>query len=737
VKYSLGALRQRASESERNISASEWRRVTSIAIPALAVISIFQAHLHEANRDSWLFQYGAINLALIILGLILGVYWKVKLNFGPLLIFMITAPVWIGEEADSPWMSIGLISAATVIYFSGVANQYLAIAIVIATAIWQSFAAFQGYSSISDSRDISYFNSYFSFIWLLAIGIGSIYIRRRYGLVAESVHDIVAASLNRTIYSLRQMQNVNLKDSANLKLHGTVLNTLIYLKNLPHQKILPSDIRAILKSDLDSLRSEHAIEDKSSFDSQLDTLLEDRRISRMKVVVARIDGEINDEVTETGILEIIRESVLNLEKHTTLSVAEISVDATLETGVIVVLNASASQNFSEIDAQEIVTGSQKSLSLAKLLKSYQASHSGAYNPSNFHIQQEFFIPYIDFEVALKNAVAEARNTGLNDFGINYVRIGAYSGIATVLGLTFTGISTITLILLSAVNAGLIFSVEKSDSKVILWITAISSLFVMPVYFANSMSCEAILPLPWLWNILLTTAFLVTLRIPGYFIKWLPLILLGLESLYFPSILESGCQNILNGSTPAIPLIVILAIAVLELRKRELTADLSEVSASAADFQNINEIDSLNEKNLQDLLVELSNFAENENFDRPQAELNARYELLIQRIRTYLIASEKFDSQLVRTIYTWAIGRLNLGVQTRISLLGQFNEQLESRIDTEELIRGLNSVVENASAEITFLAGSDLDIQVISSALGLVHGKKLPSVAGVNFELSTP
>jgi len=721
------------SDSRLDISDFEWRRLTAIAVPALAVLSVLQAFLGEGNRESWLFQYAAINLALIIAGL----YWKVTLNFAPLLIFLLIAPVWIGERADSPWMSIGLISAGSVIYFSGITNQYLGIAVVLATATWQSFVAFQGYSSITDSRDITYFKSYFAFIWLLAIGIGSIYIRRRYKLVAESVHDIVAASLNKTIESLKRIQNVNLKDSANLKLHGTVLNTLIYLKNLPHQKFSPSDIRTILKSDLDSLRREQKLETKSDFGSQLITLLEDRRISRMKVVVTGIEGEITNDVTKTGILEIIRESVLNLEKHTTLTMAEISVDASLESGVVVILNTPTDQNFSKIAAQDIVTGSQQSRSLEKLLKSYQASHSVAYNPDSLDIEQEFFIPYIDFEVALKNAVAEARNAGLNDFGINYVRVGAYAGIAAVLGLAFTGMNTPTLLLLSVVNFGLILATEKSGSKIILWVTAIASLCVMPLYFAYAPSCEAILPLPWLWNVLLSTAFLVTLRVPGYFFKWLPLILLGIESLYFPRLLDSSCQNILNGSTPAIPLIVILAIAVLKVRERELTSDLTEVRASVEDFQSVNEVDKLNEKNLQELLAELSNFAENENFDRPQGELSSQYELLIQRIRTYLIASEKFDSYLVRTIYTWAIERLNLGVQTRISLLGEFNEQLDSGIDSEALIHSLNDLVENSAAEITFFAGPELHIQVISSAVGLGHATELPRVDGVSFELSTP
>ena len=725
------------SQSPPNISFSEWRRVTNIAIPALAVITTLQAFLREGNRELWLLQYGAINLALITLGLILGARSKVTLNFAPLLIFMIAAPVWIGESAKTPWMSLGLICAGTAIYFSGVSNIYLGIAINLAIGLWQSFVAFQGYSSVTDNRDITYFNSYFAFIWLLAIGIGSIFIRRRYNLVAESVHDIVASSLNKTIESLHQIQNANLKDSANLRLHGTVLNTLIYLKNLPHLQFSPLDIQNILKNDLAKLRQDHDLITQVDFDNRLDMLLDDRLITRMQISNMAIAGKINNDVTETGVLEIIRESVLNLEKHTTLTTAEISVDASMESGVMIILSASTTQSFSKHSALEIVAGAQQSRSLKTLLKSYQATHSVALNEETFCIEQEFFIPYIEFEIALKSAVADARNVGLNDFGINYVRVGAYAGILAVIGFAFTGIDTITLLLLSAVNAGLIFSIQRSSSRIILWVTAISSLLVIPVYFAYEQSCGEVLQLPWLWNILLVVSFLVTLRIPGKFLKWIPLVALTVESWFFPQLLEPECQNILDGSTPAIPLIVILALAVLELRKRELTSDLSEVSASAQDFRNINEIDKLNEANLQELLSELSNFAENQDFNLPQEELSNRYELLIQRIRIYLIASEKFDSSLVRAIYTWAIGRLNAGIQTRISLLGQFNEQLDSRIDGEKLIECLNLVMENTSGEITFLAGYDLDIQLLSNAAGLIDAKKFRVIDGVNFELSVP
>jgi hypothetical protein len=628
----------------------EWKKITFIALPSIALLSLLQAFSNQGSLEPWLIWLAFGSLFFLILGVFLGIRYKAKLNFAPLTIFLLVSPVLVGDRASQPWISIGLVCMAAVIYFSVISNIYLAIFTSLVITLWQAYVASLNLSSVSDSRDINYFYTYFATTWMLAVGLGSILIRRRYQEVAEEVDGLVSDSLNETVGYLQKIQESNVSDSNNLRLHGTILNTLIYLKNTSFQKMQGAEIRKIILSDLKGLRSPSSKMSPANFGDQIRTSLEERALRRIRINLVETKIEISNQVTVRGVTEILREQVLNLEKHTDLEAVEISFSSNMESGIQVLTKVDAPKGLDAEAAEELVAAFRRSISLEKLFGSYRASFSVWWDSASNQIIQEVFIPYLDFKEELRTSIAEVRFTGLNDFAINYVRISIFSGFLALAGFAISGIPLVEWLLVASLALGLLFATERPKSNLPLIVTSLLSASVLPFIFRIPNTCEDVLILPWIWNLLLVNGFLVALRVRNLFLQSLPLFVLFVQSYFYPQSLPASCQDILDGSLPAIPLIAILAINVIRVRNREFDFDVQRVEESALEFSTYGEINQDILQQYEKLISELESFALTQDFDLPEGELNRIFELQIQKIRAYLVSIEKYDSALIRAIY---------------------------------------------------------------------------------------
>jgi hypothetical protein len=714
----------------------EWKKITFIALPAIALLSLLQALSNQGSLEPWLIWLAFGFLFFLILGVFLGIRYSAKLNFAPLTIFLLVSPVLVGDRASQPWISIGLVCMAAVIYFSVISNIYLAIFTSLVITLWQAYIASLNLSSVSDSRDINYFYTYFATTWMLAVGLGSILIRRRYQEVAEEVDGLVSDSLNETVGYLQKIQESNVSDSNNLRLHGTILNTLIYLKNTNFQKMQGAEIRKIILSDLKGLRSPSSKMSPANFGDQIRTSLEERALRRIRINLVETKIEILNQVTVRGVTEILREQVLNLEKHTDLEAVEISFSSNMESGIQVLTKVDAPKGIDAEAAEELVAAFRRSISLEKLFGSYRASFSVWWDSASNQIIQEVFIPYLDFKEELRTSIAEVRFTGLNDFAINYVRISIFSGFLALAGFAVSGIPLVEWLLVASLALGLLFATEKSNSNLPLVVTSLLSASVLPFIFRIPNTCDDVLILPWIWNLLLVNGFLVALRVRNLFLQSLPLFVLFVQSYFYPQSLPASCQDILDGSLPAIPLIAILAINVIRVRNREFDLDVQRVEESALEFSTYGEINQGISQQYEKLISELESFALTQDFDLPEGELNRVFELQIQKIRAYLVSIEKYDSALIRAIYSYVSNRLSMGLPTRLSLLGEFNSQLDSSIDIARLLIEIEELIAQQTVEIILAATEELEVSIIYSSGAVPVSSKLPQIDGVTFELST-
>ena len=714
----------------------EWKKITFIALPAIALLSLLQAFSNQGSLEPWLIWLAFGFLFFLILGVFLGIRYKAKLNFAPLTIFLLVSPVLVGDRASQPWISIGLVCMAAVIYFSVISNIYLAIFTSLVITLWQAYVASLNLSSVSDSRDINYFYTYFATTWMLAVGLGSILIRRRYQEVAEEVDGLVSDSLNETVGYLQKIQESNVSDSNNLRLHGTILNTLIYLKNTSFQKMQGAEIRKIILSDLKGLRSPSSKMSPANFGDQIRTSLEERALRRIRINLVETKIEISNQVTVRGVTEILREQVLNLEKHTDLEAVEISFSSNMESGIQVLTKVDAPKGISAEAAEELVAAFRRSISLEKLFGSYRASFSVWWDSASNQIIQEVFIPYLDFKEELRTSIAEVRFTGLNDFAINYVRISIFSGFLALAGFAISGIPLVEWLLVASLALGLLFATERPKSNLPLIVTSLLSASVLPFIFRIPNTCEDVLILPWIWNLLLVNGFLVALRVRNLFLQSLPLFVLFVQSYFYPQSLPASCQDILDGSLPAIPLIAILAINVIRVRNREFDFDVQRVEESALEFSTYGEINQDILQQYEKLISELESFALTQDFDLPEGELNRIFELQIQKIRAYLVSIEKYDSALIRAIYAYVSNRLSMGLPTRLSLLGEFNSQLDSSIDIARLLDAIEELIAQQTVEIILAATEQLEVSIIFGSDVFPDSSKHPQISGVTFELST-
>lgn len=714
----------------------EWKKITFIALPAIALLSLLQAFSNQGSLEPWLIWLTLGFLFFLILGVYLGIRYKTKLNFAPLTIFLLLSPVLVGDRAAQPWISIGLVCMAAVIYFSVISNIYLAIFTSLAITLWQAYIASLNLSSVSDSRDISYFYTYFATTWMLAVGIGSILIRRKYQEVADKVDGLVADSLNETVGYLQKIQESNVSDSNNLRLHGTILNTLIYLKNSSFKKLDPAEIRKILLSDLKGLRSSSSKMSPGNFGDQIKSSLEDRTLRRIRINLIETEIEISNQVTVRGVTEILREQILNLEKHTDLEAVEISFSSNMASGIQILTKVDAPAGTSAEEAEQLVAAFKRSISLEKLIGSYRASFSVWWDSTSNQIIQEVFIPYLDFQEELRASIAEVRFTGLNDFAINYVRIAIFSGFIALAGFAISGISLAEWLLIASLAFGLLFATERPKSNLPLIATSLLSASVLPFIFRTPNTCEDVLILPWIWNLLLVNGFLVALRVRNLFLQSLPLFVLFVQSYFYPRSLPSSCQDILDGSLPAIPLIAILALNVIRVRNREFDLDVQRVEESALEFSTYGEINQGISEQYEKLISGLEAFAQTQDFELSEVELNRVFELEIQKIRAYLVSIEKYDSVLIRAIYAFVANRLSMGLPTRLSLLGQFNSQLDSSIDIARLLDAIEELISQQTVEIILAATEQLEVSIIYGSDVFPDSSNLPQISGVTFELST-
>jgi hypothetical protein len=694
-----------------DLAETEWRRITSIAIPTLAGISTIQALLAEPVFQTWQAQLLIGNVLLALFGFLMEGKYQTNFSFLPLYLFMLAAPVIFGNQPSNSWMSIGLVCMAANIHIAGIQRVQLAIVSVLLITAYQCWVAFQNYPSVSDNDDIQYFYSYFASIWMLAIGFGTIYIRRRYLKVAHNVREVVERSLEDSLSSFNAIKRANLEDSNNIQLHGTVLNTLIYFKNLPAKSHTHQEIKSIITKDLSHLKSRLNPSSSEEIRGKIIELLATRSRRRIEVTLKEIPGHIEDKEIENGLVEIIRELLLNLEKHTSATYCIINIFKVNPSRILVSMEANSIKDFNAQEIKSEISASIGSLSLQRLMSSFGGEFKVSSKPNSSELSYELSVPERSLRNTLQETLIDVRYAGLNDFAINFARVSSIVGLFHLLGFAASGMETIHLVLIGLFNVLQLSAIQIPKSRLILIFSTTLSLLIIPTIAYGVQDCDNVLILPWVFNSVLAQGFLVALRVRVHALKWLPLAILALQSFVYPQNFDVACRNIFAGSIPAIPLIAVLAFTILRIREREFDLDQEQSRSVAKMNYSSGMIESDLNREYEFLVEELDVFASNQDFSLSSDDIQQVYELQIQKIRNYLICAEQFESLFVQNLYYFAKERGNNDLITRLSIHGSLPLEGEIIGDISALFNHLKREFEGREMHLTVIASSSIEVVV--------------------------
>ena len=688
----------------------EFRRLSTVAWLSIAVLSAVQALTAQNPIASWQIYYVAGIVVTAIVSILIQAFAAYESSYLPLMLYLLIAPIVLGNTPEKAWMSFGVLTIFANLYIATIYRRNIAIALMLGVTIFQVWVINLDLSSISDLADMRLLNTYFSSLWTMGTGVAFFIIRSRYLDASNKIEDEIVRLKERISSRFQAISLQNRDDYRNLKLHGTILNTLIFAKNNPEFVSNRQSFVDSIKNELSELRiNRRALQ--TDLHETLEDLLTRRTLKRIRVSRMEVSGRISDASLENNILEIIREILLNLEKHT--SVAEVQIQLHISVDGDIQLRISESAHF-EVFAKNLEVRKSEALrseSLKRLL---------AITPSQLAITSTtdgFGLVYTVTNLEATDRAGDPReiyrlrNSNLIEFAENIGRATAIFGLLFLPGYFFLGIEQNILILLTFYSAIVAYNViKRSASKGWLSISTFFSLALPIVISQNFEECANISYLPWLLNVVMMNALIFATEIRNRYLRWVPIVIISIELFVLPQSYPPGCQNIFLGSTPAIPLVITFALVLGSLRKRLYQQDADQISSAFVDEANVRKYEDALEHEYKAIISELEDFGQ-ELLTLSESAVSIRIENAIQKIRAFLVCSEQFESEIVRELYRFVIGRLRNGVPTRMNILGEFIYQLDQSAPINGLLTQLSSILAGIPCELSLIKLNKLVIEI--------------------------
>ncbi len=695
---------------QNELVQAEFVSVSSVAVTALVVLQIFQASFAEPHIHSWQVIYILGLISTYLFALALRKYLDLEVFLYPVYVYLIAAPVFIGDHASRPWMSLGLITITANIYFSAFDPWIYGLISMVAFTLFQEWAIFKNLASISDLPDMKLLGTYFSLSWTLGIGLAGIAIRRKYLLSLQNLDNEIQDETLKIIQKLQRISKINRSDFRNLKLHSTTLNTLIHYRNKP---LLRKNSTALLKdldreiSDLKNLKTNSSVPLKSA----LNLVLQSRVNSRISIKRISISGKFENPQLQDNFLEIVRELLLNLDKHTQADQATINLKINRGNSFILKVEENSPAGLTKFEIQQSLVNSKKSQSLQRLIDIVNGNLNVKLLDNDSHIQHEITGSFIDLEVNSMKTIFDLRIRGIDDFALGFARTTYLFGLLYVPGYFLLNLKKPVLLLLAlnAILANLI-SFKFRDSKTLLAILTINSISLFPILTYSINSCQDSRYFPWLYNTILANCFIVAFTVKSKILRWSPLTALTIESIVLPKQLPTACQDIFLGSLPAIPIIATFAIALIMFKRRIVKDDLRSISKVFEDKKSLLYIDKSLESEyfrVLESLEELRDYVATGS--KSESDLKSAINLEIQQIRSFLFASEQYESRFIRDVYNFVVSKYKKGQIIRLLISGKNFFQFDGEIDVKSEVDKWDQVLGSRQAEINIVRTDDLHI----------------------------
>ena len=698
----------------------ELRRLSTVAWLAIALLSILQALTAQNPIDRW--QIGFVLGVFIFSSIshLLQTFAGFESSYLPLMMYLLIAPIILGEAPQNTWISYGVLTLFANLYIASIYRRNIAISLMVAITVVQIWVFNQNLTSLSDRADMRLLNNYFSSLWTFGAGFAFIIIRQRYLDASEKIESEIGKLKGRISERFQSISLQNRDDYRNLKLHGTILNTLIFAKNNPEFLKNRQELSKTISKELNELKNTASLQE-DSLEKTLSELLSRRTLNRIKVTRVEVSGRISNTNIENNFLEIVREILLNLEKHTTVAEVLIKLHADVNGNILLRITESAHYEISNENLEIRKAEALKSESLKRLLTIAPSQLVLSTAPDGFGLVYTITNLESTDQDGDPREIYRIRNANLVEFAENIGKATAIFGLLFLPGYFLVGIdgNVLTLLVIHALLVS--YSVlSKTLSKLWLSVSTFLSLAIPMVISQNVKTCSELSYLPWLLNIIMMTTFIFAIEIRSKYLRWFPIGIITFELLILPQTYPADCQDIFLGSLPAIPILIAFTLVLGSLRKRLYVQDAEQVSSAFVDETNVRKYEEALAIEYKSVISDLEDF-NLETLSMSDEVFSSRIENEIQKIRAYLVCSEQFESEIIREIYRFVITRLREGVPTRLNILGDFIYQQDQIARVHELLSELTKILENIPAELTLVKLDTLtfDISVEDKYLDLI------------------
>ena len=605
------------------------------------------------------------------------------------------------------------------------ANYWLiALSGLIALTLQIIIAEF-AFNTVTDRSDMALGKTYFASVWLMVILISTVITRKQFYGLAQEIDIETAKKEEQEQRQLKRIRLMNLQDYLNLKLHGTVLNTLLVVKNRFARNEDITDLVSALATDLKEF------EDSSKADSNL---LKDRIIQSLKIspnrrtsVTFKLDG-LPDflDIGEEQILEVVREVVNNIERHTQATKINVALIVSAEETLRIAISDNSPSLVSAENIERLIESAERSLTLLRLVAALDGKWEVFHDKNSNELVLEISINLRESNEDFDSMIENVRGNSFDFIAKNLIfTSGIYGGLILPL-LIFTHGMQLPIFIYSAALA--LFWAGNLANRFSSFLTiaaSVSGAFVIPAFLWAHVGCSDLRSLPWIFNGLLGPVLAISTRKTenySFITKWLPISTIIVESIIAVQFLPNQCHQILQGSTPGLIAIGIAAFLLGRARKSARKRILERRASSnnpGLDLEVTSESLATERKNIvMDLLMFQESLVSTKS---ERSLLEDDLQIQIDRMRAFLLCSEYFDSGLVRALYSLAKRRILAGHRTKVAII---TESDRLRDLDQELASCLAIVFE-------YCTSGPMDIQVtaggnqIDVAISVEQFKKIP------------
>ena len=651
---------------------------------------------------SWQYQAVAIISGVCIIALAIDQKTQSLWSFVIVPVTLLILPIAFASQSQEPWIAYGLVIIPAIVNTTAIDDFRIAMAIIYSLILIQYVVSKLDYASISDNVDNQLLSSYFATSWSFIVGFGVIVIRRvylkYYDQIEDSVEDIEKLHLQESL----KISNLNLRDYLNTQLHGTVLNTLIAIKNSPDLLSNKDAVQKYLADDLLLLEKESQ---KSKADLEL-ALRKDLEAPIYQGIDVSFDFAIEsdlDPIIYDLIREIIRELLLNSKKHSDATEFSLlietksrSLNEEIRTSINVQEISISFEDNSPAQAQakgEVHSPDFTSESIARLLRAVDGQISQASDGQKFTQEITFRIP--ERHNTFLDHIKTLRQESILYLSKGFILLTLLYAAVSFPGYLYLGIDNEVALLFFTQIVFLSASFKfKSLALPLASLGSIISISIFPVLAFKTLQCEDIQYLPWVFNGILGSAFFVTLLVKSNYLKWAPIFLFLASNLVIQQKLPAACENLLDGSIPAIIVIFFIAIGFMIARTRSEQAHRLFISSSTSTYLEYERTTALVVQEREKMVSELKTFVSTlgkTNFS-PKA-IQQEIAKLILLLRGFLLTSEYFNWPVVYKIYQYSTGRNVRGLETYLEIR---TNEFKCNITSRELER-LFTLIESATA----------------------------------------